>query len=1109
MKFFINRSIPYFRMARKLMIIMKLTWILLLAGMLQVSASVYSQSVKFSINLKNQKVIEVLNEIEDNSEFRFFYQNEQVDLNRRVTVQTQNASVEEILTDIFNGTDITYTIKEEKLILLVNENIVNTTKTDIQQDKIISGKVTDENGEPLPGVTVLIKGTTSGVVSNVNGEYSLNGIPEDAVLQFSFVGMKTQEVEVGSQATVNITLVADAIGIEEVVAIGYGIAKKSDLTGSVVRADLESFKEAPNTNIGVSLQGAIPGLNVGQTTSAGSSPGLSVRGRTSLSGGTSPLIVLDGIIFSGSFSEINPNDVASIDVLKDASSMAIYGAQAANGVLLITTRRGTSEKATFHYSGSYTFQSADALAMETRDEFLQKVRDVNYLNAYTEESGYLQANPDFDLESMLFDQTTKDGYNNGTEHDWWDACTQNAYIHTHQLSISGRSEKFNYYMSGSFTDQQNLIKNDNFERKTFRINLENKLTDWLTIGAQTNGSFRDLSGASPNMRMITLLNPMVSGYDSDGNFLVRMGSLTNPFLPTMNNDYDKQNSLTGNFYADIKIPYIKGLSYRLNYGNNYRWNQHYYSSEYNGEAKTGIAYKANFSRYDYTIDNILKYNKAINENNKIDVTLLYGARKNYSESTSANNKDYVDMSLGYHALELGSTPTVSSGAWEETYVYQMMRLNYNYKDKYLLTSTIRRDGSSRFASDNKIGYFPSVGGGWVISNEDFMSSVNWLDFLKFRFSYGINGNLVGRYSSLGLVSTGASYYFGDGVSTEFGREKTSLGNSSLGWERTKGINLGTDFAIYNGRLNGNIEYYKTTTNDLIYNIAIPNITGYSSITNNVGQIDNRGIEFSLTGNIVKKGDFNWEITANFSRNTNEIIALEGKDEDGDGVEDDLISSGLFIGRSIGSIYTYEIEGIYQVGDDVPKGYYLGTYKIKDQNDDGEIRPEDDRVIIGRTEPAYRFSIQNTLSYKNFTFKMFINSIQGGKDGYLAGNNPWSDGGYSGTENASKHSMFADIDYWTPSNPDAEYKIPGTNGAINPSPYKSRSFIRVQDVSLAYNFNKYQLQRFGIDGAKIYVSGKNLFTLTDWNGWDPETGQGYSTSGVPVMKAVSFGVELSF
>ncbi len=1095
-----------YRLSKFLRIMRITVFLLLLATMQTLAGSALAQRTKLSFSVKDMSVAELLEQIENKTDIHFFYQSEDIDNKELLSVDVENKTIDEILKAFLPKLNLKYETFDKYIAISKTETSLNNL---FEQEIDVKGKVKDASEGPLPGVSVVIKGTTMGTITDFDGNFNLLKVPADATLIFSFVGMRTVEIKVADQSSFNITMEEDAIGIEEVVAVGYGISKKSDLTGSVVRADLEAFKESPNTNIGVALQGAIPGLNVGQTTSAGQSPGLSVRGRTSLSGAQNPLIVVDGMIFNGSLSEINPNDVGSIDVLKDASSMAIYGAQAANGVIIVTTKKGTSEKAIFNYSASYTFQDANAMGLENREAFLQKVRDVNFLNAYTEESGYIEANPNFSIENVLFDQTTKDGYGNDTDFNWWDAGTQSAYIHTHQLSVSSRTEKFNYYISGSYTDQQNLVINDDFERKTFRINLENRLTDWLTIGAQTNGSFRDLSGGSPSLRMLVLANPVRTGYDPEGNFQVRMGSLTNPFLPTLNNNSDKRNSLTGNFYADIDIPFIKGLSYRFYYGNSYWWNQDYFSSEYDGEAKTGKAYKNTSFRYDYTVDNILKYSKVINDNNKFDLTLLYGARENQYEATNASNSEFVDISLGYHALELGNIPRVSSSAFEEAFVYQMLRLNYNLKDRYLLTSTIRRDGFSGFSANNKIGYFPSIGGAWIASNENFLSLVDWLDFFKLRLSYGVNGNLVSRYASLGLVSSGASYYFGDGANTEFGREKTTLGNSSLGWEKTRGINLGTDFALFSGKLSGNIEYYKTKTTDLIYSIAIPSITGYTSITSNVGQIDNRGIEFSLTGNVIKSRDFNWEITGNFSRNTNKIVALEGKDEDGDGQEDDLISSGLFIGESLGTIYSYEIEGIWQVGEEIPAGYYPGTYKIKDQNDDGEISPEHDRVIIGRTEPAYRFSIQNTFTYKNFTLRMFINSIQGGKDGYLRNNNPWSDGGYVGTENASKHGMFSGVDYWTPSNPGAEYRVPGTSGAIDPSTYRDRSFIRLQDVSLSYNLNNSELQRLGFRGAKVYVSGKNLVTITDWKGWDPETGQGYNTSGVPVMRGYSLGLELSF
>ncbi len=1089
---------------KKRLRIMKLTFLFLMIGLMHVSASVYSQSTKLTLEMRNKKVVEVLDEIEKQSEFRFAYSSELIDINRKVSVNINDKKIERTLDVIFEGTGVSYVL-QDRHIMLYPEKMDGKVNADGVQQKTISGKVSDEAGEPLPGVTVIIRGTTNGTVTNMDGNYSISNVPEDATLQFSFIGMKTQEVVVGNNTSIDVTMLVDAIGLEEVVAIGYGTMSKSDLTGSVVKADIEAFKESPNVNLLQSLQGSTPGLNIGMVDEAGGTPSMSIRGTTTISGNRSVLIVVDGIIYNGSVSDFNPSDIESVDILKDASSKSIYGAQAANGVILITTKTGTKNKKPFiTYSTSYTtVEPTHLLEMYDREGFLQRARDIFYKDAYTEESGYTKENPDFDIETALSSPENVVGYRNGYDTDWYDLATNKGNMQHHHLSINGVTDKVTYYISGGYDKQKNWIVNDHFNRKTVRINIKTDINDWLQVGAQTFGSFSDYSGGSPNWQNILKSGPLRSPYLENGDLLYRFESWENPLVSTVREDNDKINSLFGNFFGIVKIPSIPGLTYTINYGNNLRWRNNYYFNSF-GQSQSGDARKVNSSAYEYTVDNIINYKKILNKVHNFDLTLVAGVRERQYESTDAYAYNFANKTLGSNDLSQGVEQFTYSGSSEESSLYQMGRLNYSFDNRYLITATIRRDGFSGFAENEKTALFPSVAIGWTASQEEFMSGIDWLDNLKLRASWGENGNLVNSYSSLARTRSYGAYVFGDGGTTAFGHYPTSLPSPNLRWEKTSGINIGLDYAILGGIVNGSIEYYKTKTNDLIWNQSIPSITGFNSIIGNIGEINNTGLELLINSSLVNINDIRWDLNFSLSTNKNEVAHLLG-DRDGDGIEDDLISSGLFIGESLGAIYTYEIDGIYQLDDEVPAGYQVGGYRVKDNNEDG-LFTADDRRIIGKTEPAYRFSIQNSIGYKNFTFKVFLNSIQGGKNGYLARNEPYLN---DTRNNIAKGGSYVDIDSWTPSNPDAEYMIGGAAGAINPVHYMDRSFVRLQDISLSYDLDKNIASKWGIGGLKLFVSGKNLYTWTKWKGWDPETASGFQLGAKPVMKNYSLGLELIF
>lgn len=989
--------------------------------------------------------------------------------------------------------------------------IMVMVQVNAQPSSPITGRVSDETGQTLPGVSVLLKGTNTGTTTDSNGDFKLSAA-SGSTLIFSFVGYTSREVAVTNQTSINVVLSPDTKSLNEVVVVGYGTQQKKDLTGSIASANLKAFREAPNVSILQSLKGSLPGLTISQTNRPGQEASIQIRGTSTLNGNTAPLIIVDGIIFNGRLSDLNPADVASVDVLKDPSSKAIYGSQAANGVVLVTTKTGkTAQKPTVTYSGNYATSTPTVKAnLLNREAFLDKARDIEYRNAFTKESGYTAINPAWTFANSDFLPPNIAGSNTTNDFDWFKALTKSSLMSNHTLGVSGGSDKTSYFMSAGYTKEAGYIKNDDYSRWTVRLNLDTEVAKWLTLGANVSGAFTDFSGDAPNLGTLPTTSPLVLPTDANGNYVINpLGDVnTNPFLNATNDNYEVQNRLVGNFFGLIRVLGVPGLTYRVNFGNNLKYFKTYSSSIY-GAGRTGEAFKNDATQYEQTLDNIVNFTRRFGKHS-INATAVYGYNTVRFDRTAARGTGYSDLGLSYNNLGQAEIQLITSEAWNEALLYQVGSVAYNYGSKYLLKATVRRDGFSGFARNNKTGIFPSVGFGWVISEEKFFK-IPLIDFLKIRGSYGENGNKVARYSSLARIvaDDGSKYVFGDGSSTSIGRSVSTLANNDLRWERTRGINIGADFAILKNRIDGNVEYYNSRTTDLLWSKVLPQTSGFGTVLSNLGELNNTGIEFMLHGTPVQTKNLTWDVTVNFSRNQNKIVRLLGEDLNGDGKEDDLIASGLFIGRPIGTIYNYAVNGLWQLNDERPAGYDPGSFRVVDQNGDNKYTPDFDRVILGQREPAYAFGVQSSVAWKNLTLRLFVNSIQGGKNGYLADNYPT---GYNNTKgNATNSNQFDFYRIWSPRNPDARYPNPWV-GTPTPSAraFYQRNFVRLQDISLAYDFNRSLIQKLGMQNLKLFVSGKNLFTITKWQGWDPETGQGVGANDpFPVMKSYAVGLEVSF
>ncbi len=996
------------------------------------------------------------------------------------------------------------------------------------QSRNIKGKVVSAaDNEPLIGVSVIVKGTVQGTSTDANGDYSISVDP-NATLVISYIGYIKQEVEVGNQFEINVSLTEDTKVLDEVVVIGYGTARKSDVTGAVARANLTVLENSPNVNILQTLKGVVPGLNIGVATTAGGNPDISIRGRNSISGTTSPLIVLDGIIYRGEFTDINPNDIGSIDVLKDASSAAIYGSQGANGVILITTKGTTKmSKPIIEYSGQFTGQRLINGDMKPigRDGFIRQLEDC-FISESRMGPDLLQRNPNFDVTTKFKDTPATDGYLAGTNTDWWDLLSNShPYVQNHNLSIRGKGEMASYFISFGFTDQKNIVKNDTYKRYSLRVNVDTKITDWLKFGTQSYYNLSDFSGNNTGFGNLGSIPALVTPYAADGSLkeIIYLGGY-NPLLTIDNPNVDNRNTLSGTFYGEISIPWVKGLSYRANFSRNWETYKTYTFDPYANNS-TGAARKYNTNSYATTFDNIVTYKNDFGKHS-VNATLVYGVEKREYENTEARSQNFTDKTLIYNKLGAGQADLnkVNSDAWKETSLYTMARVVYSYNDRYVFTGTVRRDGFSGFTEDNKFAVFPSAALAWRLSEENFVrNNVTWIDNLKLRFSYGMGGNrTAGRYSSLAKMKTDGGYLYGDGATGQLAQYVETLANNNLKWETTTSTNIGLDFSVLGGRLSGYYEFYVSKTKDLLYNVNVPKINGTENVAipTNIGKLQNIGHELSISGIPVRRQGFEWEVTANFSTNKNKVITILGIDADGDGKEDDLISSNIFIGKSLDPIYDYNITGMWQVADYnagiIPAGFTYGVYKVEDINKDDKYSAGDDRKILGYKTPLYRFSILNTFRYKGFELKAMINSIQGGKNHYMdqpAKTLPIRD--------HLQNNAFLYFDYWTPENPNAKYRQLGEYNTVVGSafsPYVSRSFIRLQELSLAYNFSSNLLSKVHIARAKIYVTATNLFTITKWDGWDPEANQGiawdlkYSSTDMeryPTMKSYSVGLNFEF
>lgn len=1121
--------------AVKILLKMKLTLCVLLISFLGTMASEsYSQTTKLSLDLKNAKVKDALGAIESQSEFFFLYSEKLINVDREVNIEVQGSTIEKILDKIFEGTNVSYTVKGRQIVLATPEanNLVETSSVS-QQQKKVTGKVTDSSGASLPGVTVAIKGTTKGTITDENGNYSLSEIPENATLMFSFVGMKAQETSVGSKTIINLVMQEETIGMQEVVVVGYGTQKKQAVTGAVSQADVKTYSVVPQNNIMQTLKGTTAGLNISGTNKAGEVPTITIRGKNSINAGSNPLIVVDGAIFAGSLNDIATDDIESFTVLKDASAAAVYGSRSANGVIIIETKKGSAVIGKPQFSVNINEGVSTQLKpLEVYDGlgYTQRILDIRQANNLDHDPSkvatYMQP-----IESANYNATPNHA---PTVLNPASLFTQIGQSLNTTLSVSSKTENTQYYISFNAIDQKGVIIDDIYKHYGARVNFESKLTNWFNLGVKAYYSLNSYPGApiyglsgggspsSPNY-----FSPYAKLKDTDGSytqFPQTTTSFPSPYWQIPDQHYNKQNNLSGILSALVKVPWITGLTYTMTLSNSYYGNEKgsfYGLKTIIGNPVSGSGDMGYNRGYTVLFDNIVKYNRTIGKH-IIDLTMLYSTENYSGTSMASHGEGFDDTSLGYFGLSKGKLQTVSTGGTNTAAVGEMARLTYSYANKYTITGTIRKDGFSAFSNNHKYGTFPSIGVNWNLSNEKFMKNVKSVNLLSLRASYGSNGNQsISPYQSLSKIGNGKYIYYGSS-SYVFTQYVSNLGNSDLMWESTTGLNLGMDFSILKNRISGSIDGYSKHTTNLMFPRSLPTTSGFSTITANLGEIGNKGVEINLKTVNIDRGSFKWKSDFSFSLNRNKLNHIFGPDSTG--VEKDLVSQGYFIGKSLGTIYDYKITGMWQaadsIGGNIMKGMRPGTYKLLDVNNDGKITSDQDRVFTGNSDPNFVWSFTNTFEYKKFSLMFYIYSMWGGNGYFMAPNTPYTDS-YAGREEIN-HAKY---DYWTPTNTAAMFPRPNyvQVASYRGTKYFDRSFIKLQKVTISYNLTDF-VKRIGIKSMSFTLSADNLFTYAPhWIGLDPETGivnrstgivdtrtaNGLTDLSIPSTRTISAGLNFNF
>ena len=1028
------------------------------------------------------------------------------------------------------------------------------------QGKTVLGTVLDKNGEAVIGASVVVKGTTNGIITDFDGKFTLSNVPNDASLEISFVGYKTQVIPVQGKTTFNVTMLEDTEVLDEVVVVGYGTQKKSDVTGSMVSVGANELKSRPTANVFEAMQGKAAGVDIRTSDRPGEMGDVYIRGIRSLTASSSPLYVVDGVPLNGTVGQtpeeklngdaprggvlesLNPSDIESVEILKDASATAIYGSRGANGVVLITTKRGKEGRFTLNYSGSVSVENIkDRTTWMTAGEYIDWRRWAYY---YRDPASYPRGDqPTIENDKAIFNAANDQyawanimkGWEGGSwdgskvaTTDWADFVTQTGITTEHTISGSGGTEKSHSYISFGWLDNKGTIKGQDYTRYTAKVSNDLKLTDWLSLGASINATYSiqnygmsndggTTSGPSSAYAAAMANLPYAVPFDDEGNRIDYPGADSKIKTVVDEWKYSKDERKVfralGSFYAQLDLGKIwkplEGLSYKLNFGPDFRYYRRGMFNDANSVNREGVNYASltKSTDFSWTLDNLIYYNRTIGKHS-FGLTFLQTATKYEYEVNSMAAQNIPLAGSLWNALNkenISALEDWNSDMSEKQLLSYMGRINYTFNDRYMLTASVRRDGASQLADGHKWATFPSIALGWRMEQEEFMKGISWINQLKVRAGYGVTGNAaITPYQTKGLISS-LFYPFGSSLAPGYVGYEAMLGasgqvamaNQNMGWEKTKQWNFGVDFSILNGRISGIFDIYTSHTTDLLMQQNIPSLTGYMTTYNNIGETKNFGYDLTLNLVPVKTRDWEWTVGLNAAYTRNEIVSLAN------GKEDD-ITNGWFIGESTGVIYGYECGGLWKESDvaEMAKfnanghNFQVGMTKPVDQNGDYKIDANDDRVIIGHTDPRWTLGINTNLNYKNWDLGI---QIYGRLDYTYNTGGVWVGGRYN----------VRSYDYYNENNKDAEYQKPifdegGIDQYYSILGYKNGSYLKIRNISLGYTFPTKLIKKAGLSNLRLYAQCKNpcmLFSNVDF--MDLDTYSNTYNSGF------TFGLNVSF
>ncbi len=1089
---------------------------------LNISATGFGQ---FSFMAEGKTAREIFNIIEQESNYRFFYNDEFATASQVLDLDIKNQDINQVLDKILASTDYTYKVFDNNLIVIsLKENVRELS--DLQQ-RIVRGVIKDEKGNPVPGATIQIKGTSIGTLTDLNGNYVLESVPPQSTLVVSFIGYKSQEIPVDDKTQINISLEQDVTALNEVVVVGYGTQRREAVTGSVSSIAGDVLRDIPSSNLTQSIQGRLAGVELSQTsTRPGSTLQIRIRGTRSLTASNDPLVVLDGIPFVGSINEINNNDIKSIDILKDASATAIYGSRGANGVVLITTNRGQNgQKARITYNGRESVNKIfSKFPMMNGPEFV----------ALRAASGRYTNGPD-----------ESDNVNT----DWQDLFFRTGHETSHDIGLTGGTANGSYSFGLGYLSNQGVIPTNKFTRYSIRGSIDQEVGKNFKFGFNSNSNYNLTEGNQIGLYGVLSMSPISDPYNADGTLkrsiqmpLDDQFTITRSVVEGLKDQWLSQSrgySTYNSVYGEVKIPGIEGLKYHVNLGLDFMQdNNGNYTGEgigSNNPTTESTASITNSHAYHWNIQNLISLDRVFAGKHRVNAVALYEADQvtSFNSGTSAKgipSPDFQFYSLSKSIGEITTTNFNSDGGYQQTGLLSYMgRIMYEYSDKYMLTATVRADASSRLAKGHKWHTYPAISVGWNIRNESFMQNISAIDRLKLRVGYGQTSNqAVGAYSTLGRLSS-RDYNFGDATYAT-GYYVTQLPNENLGWEYSKTWNYGVEFALLKNRLSGTLEYYVTNTKDILLSLGLPRTSGVSSYTANIGETQNKGFEMSLNGTILNNANgLTWDVGINLYTNKNKLVALASGQTRDEG-------NGWFVGHNINAIYDYQKLGLWQAEDPylniLEPGGNVGMIKVLytgDYNADGTpVRAigGDDRQILD-VDPDLQGGFNTRVAYKGFDLSL-IGGFQIGGTLVSTLNGPSS---YLNLMTGRRGQIK--VDYWTPDNTGAKYPEPsGVLSADNPKylstmSYFNGSYLKVRNISLGYDLSQ-NLIRIPDVKMRVYFIVQNPFVLfSDFNkemGMDPETNsygnQNVATGGYnsriltvgfnsPSTRNFIFGVNLTF